>query len=139
MAKAINRRPVRDTYLTQVKQFPLRSIADDDELKEAQRVLDALLGEKLDEGAEEYLDVLTDLVEKYEDAAHPIPDAPPQDVLGLLMESNGVKQTELAKATGVAQSTISALRAGNRPFTPEHMVALGRFFKVTPAVFLPQE
>lgn len=126
------------SYLKRVRAFPLRSIRDDAELAAAQGVLDALLREDLDAGGQEYLDALTDLVETYERAAHPIAPAPPADVLQHLLEANRLTQPALAAEVGIAQSTLSALVTGKRAPTAEHAVLLGKRFNVSPAVFLPR-
>jgi HTH-type transcriptional regulator/antitoxin HigA len=131
-------RPVTSTYRKLVAKFPLRTIRDDAELAAAQSVLDDLLRRELDEGGEDYLDVLTDLIEKYEREAHPIPDASEADVLRLLMEGRGLSQPKLAKEVGIAQSTLSAVLGGTRGLTKAHVLALARYFGVSPAAFLPR-
>jgi HTH-type transcriptional regulator/antitoxin HigA len=136
MAVNVASRTLPDTYFELVKQFPLTHIADDDHLGEAQDVMDRLLAEELDEGAQAYLDALTDLVEIYEDDHVEIPDAPAADVLRVLMAAKGVNQTDLAKAVRISQSTISDVLNGNRKLTPDHMTTLAKFFSVSPAVFL---
>lgn len=45
-------------------------------------------------------DVLTDLIEAYEDRHFPIPPADPVDVLRFSMEQNGRSQTDLAELLG---------------------------------------
>ena len=137
MAGKIAARMLPDTYFALVKRFPLTHIRDDDHLEAAQEVIDRLLEEDLDEGAREYLDALTDLVETYEDEHVPIPDASEADVLRELMRSNGLSQAKLAKAVGISQSTISAVLNGTRSLTKEQVVTLARFFHVSPAAFLP--
>jgi HTH-type transcriptional regulator/antitoxin HigA len=137
MAGKTTARTLPDTYYKLVKQFPLTHIRDDDHLDAAQEVIDRLLEEDLDEGAQEYLDVLTDLVESYEEKHHPIPDASEVDVLRELMRANGLSQPKLAKAVGMAQSTISAVLGGTRSLTKDQVVRLARFFRVSPAAFLP--
>ena len=67
----------------------------------------------------------------------PIPDASESDVLRELWRSSGHTQIKLAKLVGISQSTLSSLLSGDREMTKGHMVALGRFFNVSPAVFLP--
>jgi HTH-type transcriptional regulator/antitoxin HigA len=126
-----------DTYFELVKQFPLTRIRNDDHLDAAQETINRLLETNLDTGAQEYLDVLTDLVETYEDTHHPIPDASEADVLRELMRSNGFSQPRLAKEVKMAQSTISAVLNGTRSLTKDQVVTLAKFFHVSPAAFLP--
>jgi len=130
-------RTLPDTYFALVRQFPLTHIRDEDHLAGAQEVIERLLQEDLDEGAQEYLDALADLVEAYEDEHDPVPDASEADVLRELMRSNQLSQAALAKRVGIAQSTISAVLNGTRSLTKEQVVALAKFFHVSPGAFLP--
>lgn len=129
-------RRVSDTYFKLVKRFALIHIRDDGHLAEALEVLDGLLAQNLDTGAQDYVDVLTDLVEAYEDQHVAIPDATEADVLRELMRSHALTQSELRRRTGIAQSTISAVLSGSRSLTRDQVVALARFFHVSPAAFL---
>ena len=137
MAVKGSTRTLPDTYFDLVRRFPLTHIRDDSHLSAAQEVLDRLLEQDLDEGEQEYLDALTDLVETYEGEHVPIPDASEADVLRELMRSKGLSQMRLAKAVGISQSTISAVLGGTRALTKDQVVALARFFHVSPAAFLP--
>jgi HTH-type transcriptional regulator/antitoxin HigA len=149
MATKISRRPrpsasnkrtskrVPDTYLDLVRKFPLIHVRDDDHLAEATEVLDRLLERDLDEGEQAYVDVLTDLIEDYEDEHIAIPDASEADVLRELMRANRITQAELKRRTGIAQSTISAVLSGVRSLTKDQIVLLAKFFHVSPAVFMP--
>jgi HTH-type transcriptional regulator/antitoxin HigA len=149
MATKISRRPqpsasnkptskrVPDTYIALVRKFPLTHIRDDDHLAEATEVLDRLLERDLDEGERAYVDVLTDLIEDYEDEHIAIPDASEADVLRELMRANRITQAELKRRTGIAQSTISAVLNGVRSLTRDQVVLLAKFFHVSPAVFMP--
>ena len=130
-------RALANTYFELVKQFPLTHIRDTDHLSAAQDVIDRLLQDKLDEGAQEYLDALTDLVAVYENEHEPIPDASEVEVLKELMRSNGLSQTKLAKETGIPRSTLAAMLSGRRSLTKGQVVTLARFFGVSPTVFLP--
>jgi HTH-type transcriptional regulator/antitoxin HigA len=136
MASKTTARVIPNTYLARIRRFPLVHIRDDTHLDEAREVIERLLAEDLDDGACDYLDVLTDLVEAYEDKHVQIPDACEGDVLRELMRANGLKQTSLAKATGIPQSTISAVLTGSRILTRENVEKLAKFFGVSPAVFL---
>jgi HTH-type transcriptional regulator/antitoxin HigA len=117
------------TYFKMVRQFPLTHIRDDDHLGAAQEVIDRLL--------QEDLDALTDLVETYENERLLIPGASEAEVLAELLRSHGLSQAKLAKAVGISQSTLSAVVNGTRSLTKEQVVALARFFQVSPAAFLP--
>lgn len=130
-------RPEPDTYLALVIEFPLVPIRDDAHLARAAAVLDRLLQQDLDRGQQDYLAVLTDLVEKYEEEHVPIPDASESDFLRELMRSHGLSQNALKIKTGIAQSTISAVLNGERTLTKEQVITLAGFFGVSPSAFLP--
>jgi HTH-type transcriptional regulator/antitoxin HigA len=118
-------------YLELVQSFPLRPIRSEVELDRAIAMIDSLLArDELDPGKADYLDVLSDLVHKYE-AEHD-PDA---EMVRFLLESNEVAQTELAKQTGIAESTISEILAAKRQLSRRHIAALSKYFHVSPAVF----
>jgi HTH-type transcriptional regulator/antitoxin HigA len=125
-----------EKYFALVKQFPLAHIRDDDHLDAAQAMIDRLLEQRLDNGSQEYLDALTDLVETYEEKHVSILAASEADVLRELMRSNALSQARLAKKTGIAQSTISAVLTGARSLTKEQVVTLAKIFHVTPNAFL---
>src|SRR5262249_54512625 len=97
-----------NSYLALIRRFPLRPIHSESELDAAIAVIDALVvREDLDLGESDYLDVLSDLVERYEDKHHPIGDASEAELLAFLINQRGVKQVEVARATGIAESTLS--------------------------------
>jgi HTH-type transcriptional regulator/antitoxin HigA len=127
----------RDTYQKLIKQFRLVPIKDDNHLKLAHEMMDRLLQEDLDPSGEDYLAVLADLVESYEDRHFPISDASEVDILRELMRSNGLSQTDLAREVGIVQSTISNVLNGSRKLTKNQVIKLAEFFGVDPSVFLP--
>jgi len=96
-----------------------------------------LLQRTLDNGGEDYLEVLTGLVEEFENQHYPIDDASEADVLKELMRSNGLTQIKLEKLVGISQSTISDVLNGRRSLTREQILTLSRHFKVSPSAFLP--
>jgi HTH-type transcriptional regulator/antitoxin HigA len=130
-------RTTSDRYFKLVREFPLTRIRDDAHLDRAEAVIHRMLEQDLDEGAQDYLDVLTDLVERYEDENVPIREASEADVLRLLMESNGLTQAQLSKEVGIAQSTISSVLNGTRSLTKGQVIALSGHFGVKPSAFLP--
>jgi hypothetical protein len=73
--------------------------------KAAEQTIDRLLSLILEAGGQNYLEVLTDLVEIYKQVHEKIPDASEADVLRELMTSNRISQSSLAKKVGISQST----------------------------------
>jgi HTH-type transcriptional regulator / antitoxin HigA len=108
MATANQREKAHDRYFDLVLQFPLRPIRSDEDLDKAICMVDTLLDRRdLSAEEEDYLDVLGDLIERYENDAHPMPPVSDADMLRHLIEAKGVSQTEVAEATEIAVSTIS--------------------------------
>ncbi len=129
--------PVGDLYLALIRRFPLRPIRSDEELDRAIAIVDELLDrDSLAAEEEDYLDVLGDLVEKYETENHPLPDVSDADMLRHLIEARGQSQAQVATGAGIAGSTLSAVLAGKRGLNRKHITALARYFAVSPAVFL---
>jgi HTH-type transcriptional regulator/antitoxin HigA len=127
---------VKDRYLELVRQFPLRPIRSDEELDEAVRMVDSLLNRRdLASEEEDYLEVLGDLVERYEAQAHPMAPVSDAEMLCHLIEARGASQTEVSEATGIADSTISEVLSGKRSLNRGHIGKLARYFKVSPNVF----
>jgi HTH-type transcriptional regulator / antitoxin HigA len=124
-------------YLDLVREVPLRPIRSETELDRAISMIDSLLDqEQRDSDEEDYLDVLSDLIEKYEDEHDPMPPVNGAEMLRFLIESRETTQAKLAVETGIAESTISSLLVGKRELSRKHIEALARHFHVSPAVFM---
>ena len=79
-----------DHYLELIKILPLRHLQSGHELAEASKMIDSLIVRgDLAKGEQEYLDVLTDLVERYEARAYPIEPVADAVMLRHLIESFG--------------------------------------------------
>jgi len=131
-----NNRRALDYYLKLVKKFPLTSIRNDEELTAAQAVLDGLLdNEPLDEGAEEYLEALSDLIALYEEEHVPMSNPSDAAMLRHLMEAKGVSQASLTSHTGIGKSTISEILSGKRPLTRKNVAKLSKYFHVGQGTF----
>ena len=129
--------PERDHYLELIQRFPLRPIRSDAELAQAIEVIDSLIirGD-LDTGERDYLDVLTDLVEKYEADEHPMPPVSDAALLRHLIEARGITQSKLADDVAIANSTISEVLAGKRQLIRKQIVTLAQYFQIEPGAFL---
>jgi HTH-type transcriptional regulator / antitoxin HigA len=125
----------RDSYLELVMAFPLASIKSDEQLQEAQKVMDQLLARgKLDEGEEMYLDALSDLVAAYEDEHYVIEPASDAEMLRHLLEAKAITQAQLSRDTLLAKSTISEILAGKKPFSRQVIRKLADYFHVDAGV-----
>jgi HTH-type transcriptional regulator/antitoxin HigA len=125
----------RDSYLDLVLAFPLASIKSEEQLAQAEKVMDRLLAKgKLDHGEETYLDALSDLVAAYEDAHHAIEPASDADMLRHLLEARGVSQAQLSRDTSIPKSTISEVLAGKKRFSRQMIRTFADYFKVDVSV-----
>ena len=77
---------------------------------------------------EDYLDVLSDLVEKYEDARYPIQPISGLDALRHLVESSGKTQAIVAAEAGLPGSTLSEVLLGRPRLNTRHIGILARYF-----------
>ena len=59
-------------YLALIERFPLRPIRSERELKRAAKVVDGLLDRERSKEEDSYLNVLSLLIEQYEDEKHSI-------------------------------------------------------------------
>jgi HTH-type transcriptional regulator/antitoxin HigA len=125
----------RDSYLELVMAFPLASIKSDEQLQEAQKVMDELLARgELDNGEEMYLDALSDLVAAYEDEHYAIEPASDAEMLRHLIEAKGVTQAQLSRDTALPKSTISEVLAGKKSFGRHMIRKLADYFGVDASV-----
>ena len=119
-----------------VREFPLRPLRSDAELDAAVAVVDSLVGRpKLSQAEADYLDVLTDIVERYETETHPMEPVSDSAMLAHLLEAREVTESEVAKATGIAVSTLSEVAHGKRSLNRGHIGKLATYFGVSPDVF----
>lgn len=93
------------------------------------------VGEDEDHKLADLLDVVSTLVEEYEDRKFPLEDAAPREVLKFLMEQHGLKQADLKKEIG-SQGVVSEIIAGDREINVRQAKALAKRFGVSPAVFI---
>jgi HTH-type transcriptional regulator/antitoxin HigA len=130
--------PSQDSlYIELVRVLPLRPIRSEAELDRAIAMVNQLIDrDELHPDESDYLDVLSDLVERYEADQHPLPAISEADMLRHLIDARDITQCQLAADTGIAESTISAILSGKRGMNRAHIATLARYFKVSPAVFI---
>ncbi len=108
--------------------------------KEYDRVvaaINALLNKRKDITPEEdqVLDLLSLLVERYEEEHYDFPDAAPHEIVQHLMEARDITQKDLVplfSSSGRASEAIN----GVRPISKSQAKALAQFFKVSAELFI---
>lgn len=99
-------------------------------------MIDSLIDQlKLSAPEQDYLDVLSDLVEAFEETAVPIKAVDDADLLRFLMENRQSTQIEVSKKTGIAESTISEVLSGKRKLNRSHIGKLAHYFQIEPGAF----
>jgi HTH-type transcriptional regulator/antitoxin HigA len=101
------------------------------------RMLEALLEEA--EGDEDHpamslVDVVSDLIEDYESARHPLSEATGVDALRFLIAQHGITQRGLPEIG--SQGVVSEILAGKRELNLRQVRALAKRFGVSPATFV---
>jgi len=82
----------------------------------------------------ELAELLTLLIEDFEEKRYQLPRAQPVDVLRFLMEQHGLKQKDLVDVFGTP-SIVSEVLSGKRELNKDHIERLSERFHVSPAVF----
>lgn len=125
------------TYAELIAAFPLRPIRSERQLDRAGRLAFRLAArERLTRSERDYLDVLTHLIEAYEEEHHSVEHAAsPRELLQFLIDENGLTLSGLANETGIKVSTLSEILHGKRDLNVQHIARLAARFHVDPGLF----
>src|SRR5450631_2177924 len=82
----------------------------------------------------ELADLLTLLIEDFEERHYSLPKATPLETLAFLMEQHSLKQKDLVDVFGT-RSIVSEVINGKRELNKEHIRKLSERFGVSPEVF----
>ncbi len=112
-------------------------IETEEECQRVEKIVGNLLkkGDKLSLEEDRLLDLLSDLIEVYEEKVYPIADAPPHEMLKFLMQENDLKQSDLLNvfgSSGIASEVIN----GKRSISKAQAKKLAEFFKVSVELFI---
>jgi HTH-type transcriptional regulator/antitoxin HigA len=80
------------------------------------------------------IELLTLLIERYEQDHYTVPEASQTDVLRFLLERHGLRQRDVAADLG-GESVVSEVLSGKRKLNAAQIEQLSRRFHVSPAVF----
>ncbi|HLP90394.1 MAG TPA: transcriptional regulator [Nostocaceae cyanobacterium] len=126
----------RKTYGHLLEKYQPQVINSEDEYNRAIECIDELMDkEELSPEENSLLELLSILVEMYENSQFPLESSSPQEILLHLMDVRSLKQLDLVEIIG-SKSLVSEIINGKRSISKAQAKALGAFFNVSPALFI---
>lgn len=130
-ALAVN--PIYAALLVKVPPRVIRSDEQNEAYIDALYEMEQRKGQKSKE-ERELADLLTLLIEDYEEKHYALPKASPLAVIEFLMDQHGLKQKDLVDVFGTP-SIVSEVLNGKRELNKEHIRRLSDRFGVSPELF----
>ena len=123
-------------YTALLKKYPPKVIRTEAENEAYTQVLYDLdrRSKTLTSAERELAELLTLLIEDFEERHYQLPRAKPLDVVRFLMEQHGLKQKDLVDVFGTA-SIVSEVLSSKRELNKEHIQRLSERFHVSPELF----
>ena len=97
----------------------------------------AIVKKLIDKGAKNFspeedklFDLLTTLIEDFEEKAYPMPDVPSNERLQYILEERGMKQKDLVSLFG-SEGVVSEIISGKRPITLKTAKKLADFLQLS--------
>jgi HTH-type transcriptional regulator/antitoxin HigA len=118
-------------------RVPLGNLRTKKEYERAVEMLDAILdeiGEDEKHPMAELADAIAVFVERYENEHTSLPAGKPAEVLRLLMQEHGLRQSDLREIG--SQGVVSEVLGGKRELNARQIKKLAKRFGVSPAVFV---
>jgi len=135
---AVERRLNAKKYGQLLAEVLPRPIGTEAEYERALEIINRLMSQPEDKlTAEEgvLLELLTQLVERYEERSCEIPDAPPHTVIQFLMEDRGLQHKDLMPVLG-SRGVTSEVINGKRKPSKAQIKALSEFFRLPHEIFI---
>jgi HTH-type transcriptional regulator/antitoxin HigA len=127
---------VSPEYSTLLRKIPPKVIRTEEENAAYTEILHDLdrRSTTLTLAEKELADLLTLLIEDFEEKQYRLPRAKPLQALRFLMDQHGLKQKDLADVFG-APSIASEVLSGKRELNKDHIKRLSERFHVSPELF----
>jgi HTH-type transcriptional regulator/antitoxin HigA len=124
-------------YAGLVAMLPLRPMHDRVDVDNATEIIDAMAGHDLTADQEDYLDVLSTLVDEFESEHDPVVLSPRKGLVNLrqLMEERDMTASDLGRLLG-NRALGSKLLRGERSLSLTHIRKLMKHFAVDSTAFL---
>ncbi len=114
----------------------IRPIHDQVDAENAAEIIDLLAGHKLNAEQADYLDLLSDLYERWENTQHPIAAARGAELLRIVLAERGENGAALATLLGVDPSLAYRLLRGERQLTAVQIRTLANQYGLDAAALL---
>lgn len=122
-------------YRELVDAFPPRLIGGNKDLDRTWAQIEALLTKsKRSKAEDDYLALLSDLVERWEEDHVEVPRLDGIELVRELLDDNQLPQRALLRIFGT-DSVVSEVLSGKRELQRKHIEGLAEFFNVSPAAF----
>ncbi len=131
--RAATTKPVTDSYMALISQFPLRRLRTSAEHSKAKMLVLRLSHPKPPRGTADYLDVLIDLIsdfEKRSGQAVGTSDLSASDLVRHRIEQRGMSISALAREIEVPQSNLSEMLNGKRDWSKTAIRGLVRTLNI---------
>jgi HTH-type transcriptional regulator/antitoxin HigA len=130
---------VPKSYAGLIALFPLRPLHDEVDYDNALEIAEALVGRTdLTEDQADYLDVLADIIQKYESRHHAINGGgTPLEMLRHMLDERSMNASDLGRLLG-NRALGSAILRGQRQLSKSHIRTLADYFKVSAALFIEE-
>ncbi len=125
------------TYAGLMGMHLLRPIHDQVDADNAAEMIDLLAGHALNTGQADYLDLLSDLYEKWESTQFPLSQATGSELLRLVLAERNEGGPELAKLLGIDVSLAYRLLRGKRQLTAVQIRMAADAYGIDPVALLP--
>lgn len=125
----------RDRYGSLLAQYQPQPITTEAENERALTVVEQLMAKDRTPEEEVLLNLWVLLIEQFEDAHYPIPDASPHEVLQFLMEQWDLRQADLVGILG-SRGVVSEVVNGKRSISKSQAKALSEVFHVSLELFM---
>jgi HTH-type transcriptional regulator/antitoxin HigA len=98
----------------------------------------AVLEQKLATGKktrsiQDEIELLTLLIEKYDETHHPFLKLTPDAILKILLKEHGMKAVDLSVLLGVSEGLVSDMLSGKKSISKKNIKILSGYFKINQA------
>jgi len=122
-----------DYYRMEILKYKI--IKSEDQYREYCNLLEELVSEKGSDSVEDEIELLTMLIEKWDDEHSTLNTADPVEILKYLMDEHKLKAKDIAAILGVNKSIVSEILHYRKGFSKEIIRKLADRFKVRQEAF----